>query len=150
MIHLKKIRRVRRSDLRQVIEIDARITGLRKPAYWAGILRRYGGRDRSRVFLVAEAGGTRRDTVLGYVVGEVRDWEFGSPPCGWVLGIGVRPETRLRRTGTLLLEAICEAFRRRRVQQVRTLLARDNGLVLAFFRSQGMRAAPVIALERDL
>ena len=141
---------MRHRDLRQVVDIDARITGMRKPAYWAGILRRYGGRDRSRVFLVAEAGGARNETVLGYVVGEVRDWEFGSPPCGWVFGIGVRPETRLRRTGTLLLEAICEAFRRRRVRSVRTLLARDNALVLAFFRSQGMSAAPFIALERDL
>jgi ribosomal protein S18 acetylase RimI-like enzyme len=84
------------------------------------------------------------------VVGEVRDWEFGSAPCGWVFGIGVRPETRLRSTGTRLLEAICAAFRRRGVQKVRTLLARDNALVLAFFRSQGMMAAPFIALERDL
>ena len=38
----------------------------------------------------------------------------------------------------------------RGVQKVRTLLARDNALVLAFFRSQGMMAAPFIALERDL
>jgi ribosomal protein S18 acetylase RimI-like enzyme len=146
LIHLKKIRGARRRDLAQVVEIDARITGLRKPAYWAGILRRYGGRDPGRFFLVAHEG----NQVLGYVVGEVRDWEFGSPPCGWVFGIGVRPDTRLRGTGTRLLDAICSAFRRRRVDKVRTLLARDNALVLAFFRSQGMMAAPFIALERDL
>ena len=145
-MHIKKIRGARRADLAQVIGIDARITGLRKPAYWAQILRRYGGRDAQRLFLVAEAGGR----VEGYVVGEVRDWEFGSPPCGWVFGIGVRPEARLRATGTRLLEAICESFRRRKVRTVRTLLARDNALVLAFFRSQGMMAAPFIALERAL
>jgi ribosomal protein S18 acetylase RimI-like enzyme len=146
LIHLNKIRGARRRDLAQVVEIDARITGLRKPTYWAGILRRYGGRDPSRFFLVS----VLEEEVQGYVVGEVRDWEFGSAPCGWVFGIGVRPESRLRGAGTLLLEAICAAFRRRRVQKVRTLLARDNALVLAFFRSQGMMAAPFIALERDL
>jgi ribosomal protein S18 acetylase RimI-like enzyme len=146
LIHLNKIRGARRRDLAEVVEIDAGITGLRKPAYWAGILRRYGGRDPGRFFLVSLEG----NEVQGYVVGEIRDWEFGSPPCGWVFGIGVRPETRLRGTGTRLLEAICEAFRRRRVGKVRTLLARDNALVLAFFRSQGMMAAPFIALERDL
>ena len=146
MIHVNQIRGARRRDLLQVIKIDARITGLRKPAYWAGILRRYGGRSPGRFFLVALEG----NEVQGYVVGEVRDWEFGSPPCGWVFGLGVRPETRLRGTGTRLLEAICAAFRRRRVDKVRTLLARDNALVLAFFRSQGMMAAPFIALERDL
>jgi ribosomal protein S18 acetylase RimI-like enzyme len=145
LIQLKKIRSARPADLPQVVEIDARITGLRKPAYWAGILRRYGGRSAERFFLVAHDG--RR--VAGYIVGEVRDWEFGSPPCGWVFGIGVRPEARLRGTGTRLLEAICAAFRRRGVYKVRTLLARDNALVLAFFRSQGMMAAPFIALEMD-
>jgi len=146
LIHLNKIRAARRRDLAQVVEIDARITGLRKPAYWAGILRRYGGRDPGRFFLVCVQG----DRVQGYVVGEVRDWEFGSPPCGWVFGIGVRPETRLRGTGTRLLDAICESFRGRGVDKVRTLLPRDNALVLAFFRSQGMMAAAFTALERDL
>jgi ribosomal protein S18 acetylase RimI-like enzyme len=146
LIHLKEIRGAQRRDLAQVIEIDARITGLRKPAYWSGILRRYGSRSPSRFFLVRH----ERSEVLGYVVGEIRDWEFGSPPCGWVFGIGVRPEARLRRAGTELLEAICEAFRRRGVEKVRTLLARDDTLVLAFFRSQGMTAAPFIALEREL
>lgn len=140
MIQLKKIRRARAADLGQVIEIDARITGMRKPAYWKGILRRY------RLFLVL----TDRTKVQGYIVGDVRDWEFGSPPCGWVFGIGVRPESRLKGAGTELLDALCEAFRSRGVDKVRTLLARDNALVLAFFRSQGMMAAPFIALERDL
>jgi GNAT superfamily N-acetyltransferase len=80
----------------------------------------------------------------------VRDWEFGSPPCGWVFGINVRPDTRLGGTGTRLLEAIVDAFRRAGVTKVRTLLARDNTLVLSFFRSQGMTAAPFIPLELDL
>ena len=146
MIHLKEIRPARRQDLAQIVRIDAVITGLRKPAYWAGVLRRYGGRQRQRFFLVAEV----EDRVEGYVVGEVRDWEFGSPPCGWVFGIGVRPQTRLAGVGTRLYEAICSGFRRNGVKKVRTLLARDNGLVLAFFRSQGMMAAHFIPLELDL
>lgn len=153
MIQVKKVRRARRGDLAQVIDIDARITGLRKPRYWAEIARRYGGRHPSRYFLVAEAEAKplgSKSQVQGYIVGEIRDWEFGSPPCGWVFGIGVRPDARLHGTGTRLLEEICAAFRRRGVDKVRTLLARDNSLVLAFFRSQGMMAAPFIALERDL
>ena len=146
MIYLKEIRAARRADLAQVIAIDAGITGLRKPAYWLGILARYGSRQRQRYFLVA---GTRH-AVQGYIVGEVRDWEFGSAPCGWVFGIGVRPQSRLAGVGTRLLEAICMRFRRAGVGSVRTLLARDNALVLAFFRSQGMMAAPFIPLQMDL
>jgi ribosomal protein S18 acetylase RimI-like enzyme len=140
-----KLRRARPADLAPVIAIDARATGLAKPGYWAGILRRYGRGARSR-FLVAEADGR----IVGFIVGEVRDWEFGSPPCGWVFGIGVRPEVRESGVARRLLEAITAAFRRQGVDKVRTLIARDNRLVLSFFRSQGMMAAPVIPLEKDI
>jgi ribosomal protein S18 acetylase RimI-like enzyme len=146
LIYLKRIRGARRADLAQIVAIDAGITGLRKPAYWSGILARYGSRQRQRYFLVAE----NERAVQGYIVGEVRDWEFGSPPCGWVFGLGVRPEARLSGVGARLLEAICERFRRAGVTTVRTLLARDNTLVLAFFRGQGMMAAPFIPLQMEL
>ena len=140
-----RVRSALPGDLAQVIDIDARATGLPKPEYWAGILRRYGRGARSR-FLVAEAHGR----IVGYIVGEVRDWEFGSPPCGWVFGIGVRPDAREAGVATRLLEAVSAAFRRQGVTTVRTLIARDNRLVLSFFRSQGLMAAPVIPLEKDL
>jgi ribosomal protein S18 acetylase RimI-like enzyme len=69
---------------------------------------------------------------------------------GLVCGIGVRPDARLGSIATQLLDAICDGFRRLGVDKVRTLLARDNQLVLSFFRSQGMMAAPFIPLEKDL
>jgi ribosomal protein S18 acetylase RimI-like enzyme len=134
-------------DLEQVIAIDAEITGLAKTDYWYELFHRYGGgRSRQRLFLVAEAEGA----IQGFIIGEVRDWEFGSPPCGWVFAISVRPAARVAGVGTRLLEAICAGFRHAGVDKLRTLIARDNGLVLSFFRSQGMMAAPVIPLEKDL
>jgi ribosomal protein S18 acetylase RimI-like enzyme len=141
-----RVRSAAPADLAQVIALDARATGLPKPEYWQGVLRRYGRGGARRRFLVAEAGGR----LLGYVVGEVRDWEFGSPPCGWVFAIGVRPEAREGGVATRLLEAITAGFRRQGVTTVRTLISRDNRLVLSFFRSQGMMAAPVIPLEMSI
>src|SRR5664279_4344814 len=88
--------------------------------------------------------------VVGFVIGEVRDWEFGSPPCGWVFAIDVHPQARLGGIGTRLLEAISASFYRAGVRKLRTMLARDNGLILSFFRSQGMMAGPLISLEMDL
>jgi GNAT superfamily N-acetyltransferase len=141
------VRPVEVRDLDAVIALDAAVTGLAKPDYWYELFHRYGTRGRQqRFFLVADAGGE----IQGFVIGEVRDWEFGSPPCGWVFGINVRPDARLGGVGSRLLEAIVDAFRRADVGKVRTLLARDNTLVLSFFRSQGMTAAPFIPLELDL
>ena len=141
------VRDVRRDDLHAVIAIDAAATGLAKPAYWRSVFRRYADpNERARRFLVAEANGE----VVGFVVGEVRDWEFGSPPCGWVFGIDVRADMREAGVGSRLLEAIAESFRRAGVAKLRTMLSRDNTLILSFFRSQGMMAAPFIPLEMDL
>jgi len=142
-----RVRPVEVGDLDQVIAIDSEITGIPKTDYWYELFHRYGAaRSRQRLFLVAEAEGA----VQGFIIGEVRDWEFGAPPCGWVFAISVRPVARLAGVGARLLEAICAGFRHAGVDKVRTLIARDNGLVLSFFRSQGMMAAPVIPLEMDL
>ncbi|MDP3084589.1 MAG: GNAT family N-acetyltransferase [Rubrivivax sp.] len=141
------IRPVRRADLEQVIAIDATVTGLEKRKYWASVFRRYGaGRSGDKQFLVALAQGR----VVGFVIGEVRDWEFGSPPCGWVFAIDVDPQARLAGVGSKLLSAISVGFRRVGVRKLRTLLARDNTLILSFFRSQGMTAGHLIPLEMVL
>lgn len=141
------VRPARRRDLDDVIAIDATVTGLEKRDYWRSVFRRYAGtRLAGRRFLVAEID----KAVAGFVIGEVRDWEFGSPPCGWVFGIDVRPDVRLSGVGTRLLDAICASFRRAGVRTVRTMLARDNMLVLSFFRSQGMMAGRFIPLEMRL
>jgi ribosomal protein S18 acetylase RimI-like enzyme len=142
-----RVRPVEPGDLAQVIAIDAEVTGIEKADYWYEVFHRYGSRGaKQRFFLVAESAGA----IQGFVVGEVRDWEFGSPPCGWVFGINVRPDAREAGIGAKLLEAICAGFRRAGVTKVRTLLARENTLVLSFFRSLGMMAAPFIPLEMDL
>ena len=143
------VRPARRGDLEQVIAIDAAVTGLEKRDYWRGVFRRYGNaaaNDQHRQFLVAAAG----NRVAGYVIGEVRDWEFGSPPCGWLFAINVDPTARLGGVGTRLLQALSAAFRRIGVRTMRTMLARDNTLILSFFRSQGMTAGSLIPLEMEL
>ncbi len=143
-----EVRAARRADLDAVVALDAKVTGIEKRAYWQRIYRRYGiavGGDQ-RYFLVAVAEGR----VIGFMIGEVRDWEFGSPPCGWVFAIDVDPQARQRGIGTLLLEAMSARFRRAGVRQLRTLLSRENTLILSFFRSQGMMAGALIPLEMEL
>ena len=141
------IRPVLRGDLDAVIAIDATVTGLAKRKYWLSVYRRYGAGGRSpQQFLVALAQGR----VVGFVIGEVRDWEFGSPPCGWVFALDVDPQQRLKGVGTQLLAAISAGFLRAGVRTLRTMLARDNTLMLSFFRSQGLMAGPLMSLETEL
>ncbi len=140
-----RVRAALSGDVPAVIDLDAGNTGIAKADYWGDTFARYGSRP-GRYFLVAEEAGQ----VLGFIIGEVRAWEFGSPPCGWVFAIGVAPEARLRKVGSRLFEAMCESLRRDGVDKVRTMLARDDELNMAFFRSQGMMGGSFIQLEMPL
>jgi len=129
-------------DISDVIRIDAGNTGLAKPEFWRTQFERYGGRPQ-RYFLIAEQGGE----VIAFIVGEVRAWEFGSPPCGWIFAIGVDRQTRMGGLGTRLFNAIMEQFRSDGVDTVRTMVQVQDQLLMSFFRSQGMMAGPSIQLE---
>jgi GNAT superfamily N-acetyltransferase len=147
-----QVRRVRAADIAQVIALDARVTKLAKAEYWNDIFRRYGKqRSHERLFLVAENRRSRPDSrLLGFIIGEVRAWEFGSTPCGWVFALSVEPKERLQGIGSALFEAISAEFRKAGVGKMRTMVARDGRLPLLFFRGEGMIAGPYIQLEKDL
>lgn len=140
------IRRVTRADLPAVIALDELNTSIAKPDYWRDLFARYTQRNRPRYFLVADKDGE----FLGFIIGEVRAWEFGSEPCGWVFAIGVNPKARVQSVGAQLLDAVCAQFKRAGVTKVRTMLARNDNLIMSFFRSQGMMAGPFIQLEKDI
>jgi len=147
-----RVRRVQAADISDVIALDAKVTGLSKPEYWNDIYRRYGRRRTSeRFFLVAEAETTRSDRhAVGFIIGEVRAWEFGSAPCGWVFALSVEPESRLHGVGSAMLKAISNEFKKAGVSKMRTMVARNSQLPSVFFRSEGMMAGPYIQLEKDL
>jgi ribosomal protein S18 acetylase RimI-like enzyme len=134
-------------DIAAAIELDAADTGLAKPDYWRDIFARYvETRRRERFFLIAEGA----KGVVGFIVGEVRAWEFGSPPSGWVFAIHVAAESRERGIGRLLLNEICARFKALGVDIVRTMVSRRDTLILSFFRGEGLTAGPYAELEKRL
>ena len=132
-------------DIPVVEALDARITGIAKPEYWRQAYSRYGTRPK-RYFLVAERDGQ----VVGFIIGEERAWEFGSPPCGWVFALGVDPQARESGIGSKLFAALTARMKASGMTTVRTMLARDDALNMAFFRSQGMMGGSFIQLEMGL
>lgn len=140
------IRAADAADVGAIIALDARITDLKKPDYWADMFARYGGQAK-RFFLIAESPG---GAIVGFIIGEVRAWEFGSPASGWVFALGVDPDQRQGGIGSRLFKAIRQRLAQSGVDTVRTMLARDDDLNMTFFRSQGMMAGPFIQLEMPL
>ncbi|TCO70143.1 GNAT family N-acetyltransferase [Rhodovulum euryhalinum] len=137
---------VEESDLSWIVALDTQNTGMPKPDYWRRLLDGARTEPHRSFFLVARSQGTR----LGFIAGEIRAWEFGSAPCGWIFAIGVEPDWRLRAVGTQLFDAICAGFRQAGVTKVRTMIAREAQLIMSFFRAHGMMAGPFVELEKDL
>lgn len=142
------IRSLQPRDREEVARIDERITGVRKAGYWDRILREFLDPPKAErtIGLAAEdAGG-----LVGYLLGEVRAFEFGSEPCGWIFAVGVAPEWLRRGVASGLLEEACARFRTAGVTRVRTMVRRNDVPVLAFFRSNGFVGGRFVQLETEL
>lgn len=133
-------------DLDTIIKIDAQISGIEKTAYWHDAYADYKRLKDSHCFLVAFQG----EEVMGFIMGEVRAWEFGSEPCGWVSAIGIKQDSKLTGIGSKLLDNLCRYFKQTGIKKVRTMTAKQDNELLSFFRSQGMMAGPYLQLEKDL
>ncbi|HET9480880.1 MAG TPA: GNAT family N-acetyltransferase [Candidatus Polarisedimenticolia bacterium] len=141
------VRDLRRADLTEVIRIDGLHTGRRKPAYWRGTFDSFMKKGSGgRIGLAAQAQGR----VIGYLLGEVRAFEFGSEPCGWIFAVGVDPGQLRAGVATGLMEEACRRFRRAGVSTVRTMVRRDDVPVLSFFRASRFAGGTFVQLERGL
>ncbi|HEX8960144.1 MAG TPA: GNAT family N-acetyltransferase [Geobacteraceae bacterium] len=139
------IRNACRSDLDAVIALDDSGPLKEKRPYWRRIFDHYASPDNDdRHFLVTEMNGL----VVGFIVAEVRAWEFGSPPCGWVFALSVSPEARQIGIGRRMFEEICTCLKRVGVTKVRTMVDRGDKLTSSFFHSQGMRTGRYVELEQ--
>jgi ribosomal protein S18 acetylase RimI-like enzyme len=134
--------------LRAVVRIDALHTGARKPAYWRRVFDEFlhPGRHPVRVGLAAGEHGH----VVGYLLGEVRAFEFGSEACGWVFAVGVDPRSLRQGVASHLLAEACRRFQRAGITRVRTMVRRNNVPVLSFFRSNGFVGGSFVQLELNL
>ena len=136
-------------DLDAIVALDAVSTGTAKADYWQDILERYTspGQRIPRYFLVARSSERK---LAGFIVGEIRAWEFGSPPCGWVIAMNVAPDLRERGIGTMLFDALCAEMKQDGVTTIRTMVLASDKVNLSFFRGEGLAAGPYIELERRL
>lgn len=135
-------------DLAAVVRLDARLTGRRKPAYWKAVFGDFVSprRTATRVGLAAREG----DALFGYLLGEVRAFEFGSAPSGWIFAVGVDPAQAHHGIGSALVAEAGRRFRRAGVPTVRTMVRRNDVSLLAFFRSNGFVGGSFTQLELGL
>lgn len=139
---------LRPADLAAIVRLDRRLTGRRKAAYWERVFQIFVGRGAARghVGLAARQG----RQLVGYLLGDVRAFEFGSPPCGWIFAVGVDPAEANRGIGSALVAEAAHRFQRAGLSAVRTMVGRNDVSMLAFFRSNGFVGGSFTQLELNV
>lgn len=141
-----RIRPLAPGDLDEVVRVDAIHTGAEQRTYWARLFRDFvaPGHESQKVALAAESNGR----FAGFLLADVRAFEFGSERCGWIMEIGVDPAFLRLGLATSLLDEAVIRLKQAGVTTVRTMVRRNNIPVLTFFRTNGFIGGPYLQLER--
>ena len=143
------VRRIRKDDAAAIAAIDAARGGPAERAWWDDTVARHArtgaaGADRVGLVAVDKPGGR----VVGFLLAQVRAFEFGSEPCGWIYAVGVHPDRARGGTATRLFHEARRLLKERGVALVRTMVRRDDVPTLTFFRHCGFAAGPYVEMER--
>ena len=91
------------------------------------------------------------ENIVGFIIGEIRIWEFGiGEKTGWIRILGVDPDFQRRGIGRKLGEALLEHFERRGIKRVRTMAEWYTGDLISYFKSLGFNMLNMIPLEKEL
>jgi flavin-dependent dehydrogenase/ribosomal protein S18 acetylase RimI-like enzyme len=137
------IRNMTVRDIDEVLRIDEKITGKPHEAYYESKAASYISRG-PEYCLVAE----HRDHVIGFVLGDVRGWEFAAELSGWLEIIGVDPEYHGQGVSRALMEELSRRFKRAGVTVVNTMVNWNDGSLIDYFRANGFERGEYVNLVK--
>lgn len=139
-------RQLKPDDLDRVVEIDRRITGRSRSAFFAKRLEAALVNARDFIATAVETDGK----LTGFAIARLQDGEFGDARrAATVDVVGVDPDCRNRGQGRLLLHQITEVMRKLDVPELRTQVGWHEAALTRFFAASGFSLAPRQVLERS-
>ncbi len=148
-----KIRPLSLDNIKDIVRIEKRIEGKlgiineERMGYLKEATRYNIERSDPMMSLGAELD----ENIVGFIIGEIRIWEFGiGEKTGWIRILGVDPDFQRRGIGRKLGEALLEHFERRGIKRVRTMAEWYTGDLISFFKSLGFNMLNMIPLEKEL
>ena len=137
-----RIRQMGRDDVFAAANINRAITRRKASARWTSMVRMLIEHNPGEC-LVAE----ERGQVIGFIIGELKEFAFGAERSGWIEVLGVHPRHMGRGVGKLLGRRLLAIFKKKGATRVFTAARWDSGDLLAFFRSIGFDRSAFIILE---
>lgn len=132
-----------KSDIPGILAIDRKITGARRSSIDS---------DKISYYLRNPAvcwGAVIEGNLVGFMLGDVRGWEFGASESGWIEIMGVDPAYQRRGLGRAMLNAMLGELKKKGVKTVR-VVARWYDPILNFFRAEGFQQGELLSVQKDL
>lgn len=137
------VRRMHAQDTDAVLRINEKIIGRPHEAQWES--RIIDSLTRNPLgCLVAESEGR----IVGFILGDIRGWEFAIPKSGWIEIVGVDPDYQGRGVARALIEKLDIYFRNQNVERIMTMVNWNDVDLVGFFRSLGFERSEFIILEK--
>ena len=139
------IRNLARQDIEAVVKIDEKITGRHHEAYWTGKISKYLSGEPGAC-LAAETEGR----IVGFILGDIRGWEYAIPVCGWLDILGVDIEYQGMGIGKKLIDALFAYFKDSGIENVVTMVNWNEADLIDYFRSNGFERGEYINMIKKL
>jgi ribosomal protein S18 acetylase RimI-like enzyme len=139
------IRRMRVRDIEAILRIDEGITGRPHEAYWESKVVTYISRA-PQACLVAELD----EKVVGFILGDIRGWEFAMPLSGWLEVMGVDVNFRGQGIGKKLITALFAYFEKSDIETVQAMVNGSETDLLGYFESVGFERGEYVNLSKKL
>lgn len=137
-----KIRQLRMDDIPVVQAIDRKIT--QRATTWDNVDVYLAGQPL--LSFVAEY----RGEVVGFLLGDVKSYEFGLAQSAWIETIGVDPAYQRHGVGGRLVQAFLDHCRRSGIGSVHSLIKENDAGVRTFYEAIGFARGELINMEKTL
>ena len=142
-----RVRRLRPTDLEQVIAIDSQQYGEPRRAFFEKRLAQAKAHQGEYI----QVGLDRNGRLLGFAFARILRGEFGREQAVATLdAIGVMAAIREQGVGHELMDGLTKALRQEGVRSVQSQASWTNHALLRFFDSCGFSLAPRLVLERSI
>ena len=141
------IRNLEKPDLRAIVSLEERQTGVARPDYWEKRIEISEAIRPHWASLVAEL----ENRVVGFVLGRAGEFEFGLPgTVAWIEIIGVDPAFRRQGIAQKLVEQFAESAEDHGIKTIFTLVNSSQNEMQHFFNRLGFAQGKLLHYQKEL
>lgn len=142
-----EVRNLEKRDLRAIVDMEERQTGVARPHYWEKRIEMSEAIRPHWASLVAEID----NRVVGFVLGRAGELEFGLPgTVAWIEMIGVDPVYRRRGVAQALVDKFAESAEDHGIRTIFTLITSNQTEIQHFFSRLGFVQGKMLHYQKEI